>query len=214
MVQAVIFDKDGVLVDTEGIIGEVIKTIIERNSNIPYNLQDNIELRGITAVDTAPILIDKYGLSFSPQEFLQEYSDEYKKRITKDSNIVIDGVEDLLKGLIETGIKIAVGTNSNKERTDISLKQLESYFKVVVVASDVPFPKPAPDVFLEAAQRLGVEPKDCVVIGDTNNDAVGAKKAGMKFIFFDHNVGVVLGIEPDRVIHSMREVSASDIKEM
>ena len=214
MIKAVVFDKDGVLVDTEELIADAIKTLINKYSSIPFDLNDGRNLRGSSAKATFEFLVKKYFLPFTLEEALEKYQEEYEIEIVRKDNLIMDGVVEFLEDLRNNNILYGIGTNSIRARTAISMKGLESYFEVVVTADDIKNPKPAPDVFLKVAEMLGVDPHECVVIGDTNNDSVAARSANMKFIYRDHGLGLVIDPEPDHSINSMREISVEKLKEL
>lgn len=112
----------------------------------------------------------------------------------------------------QADIKIAIGTGSSRGNNEHVLKQtgIGAHFKVIVCADDVKRGKPDPETFLKAAELLGESPKNCVVIGDTDNDRLGAKQGGMKFVmvspkkkleeYHDH-------LAPDVIIKSPTELS-------
>lgn len=214
MLKAVIFDKDGVLVDTEGVILQCIEIIINKYSEIPYNDNDGKGLRGSSARETFSLLIEKYKLPFSLDQMLEKYHAEYTKILDSLDNIIFEGVIELLGDLRNNNILFGIGTNSSRERTKLSLKGLEEYFDVIVTAEDVSASKPSPEMFLKVSEKLGIEPNECVVIGDTNNDALAARSAGMKFVFREHGLGISLSTTPDMIIKSMKEVNSSNLKKL
>ena len=96
----------------------------------------------------------------------------------------IYGVSELIKSIHENNIKIAVASSSpiNVIETIIKLFKLEKYFNVLVTGDEVLRSKPSPDIFLLAAEKLGVKPIDCIVFEDSANGVLAAKKAGMKCV--------------------------------
>lgn len=214
MLKAVIFDKDGVLVDTEGIVMQSIENVVKKYSDIPYDRNDGNGLRGSTALVTFELINEKYQIPLNMSQTLQSYHEEYNKLLEKHDDIVFDGVVELLEELRKNNILFGIGTNSRKENTALSLKRIISHFDVVVTPEDVKASKPAPDTFLLVSKKLGVLPENCIVIGDTNNDSLAARSAGMKFVFRDHNLGLEIDPEPDLIIRSLREVSVEKLKSL
>jgi len=212
MLKAVVFDKDGVLVDTEELIADAINTLVTKHSSIPFDLNDGRNQRGSSAKATFGFLVKKYNLPFTLEEALEKYQEEYEKEIVKKDNLIMDGVIEFLEELKNNNILYGIGTNSIRARTAMSMKGLEKYFDVVVTADDIQNPKPSPDVFLKVAENLGVEPHECVVIGDTNNDSLAARSANMKFIFRDHGLGIAIEPGPDLSINSMREINVEKLR--
>ncbi len=212
--EAVIFDKDGVLVDTEGIVSEGVARIVKKHSTIPFNMDDVVRLRGSSAAATFAFLKEKYKLSFSVPEILDKYQIEYEEIISTKSDIVMEGAIDFIKELQTQNIPYGIGTNSSRERTQLSLRGIEQYFPVIVTADDILHPKPAPDVFLAVSDKLGVDIEKCIVVGDTNNDALAAQSAGAKFVFFDHNLGLTVEGVVDLRIASMKELSVERLQRL
>ena len=94
------------------------------------------------------------------------------------------GLDELLIHLKETNMKVAVATATDYERTKEYLKKLdiEGYFDQIVCANMVSKGKPAPDIYLEAARRLGVRPDECIALEDSPNGVLSANRAGCKVI--------------------------------
>lgn len=214
MLKAVIFDKDGVLVDTEGVVIDALESVIKKYSNVPLDPNDSKGQRGSSARATFEFVNEKYKLPFSVEESLDKYSEEYRSIIAVKNNLVMDGVIELLDDLKKNNILFGIATNSNRERTDLTMKDLNSYFDVVVTSDDVEIPKPAPEPFLKVSKMLDVSPDSCVVIGDTNNDSLAANAARMKFVFRDHDLGLEISHKPDLVIRSMRDLSAGKLQSL
>lgn len=214
MLKAVIFDKDGVLVDTEGIVLQAIENTVIKHSDIPYDTNDTDGLRGSTAAATFELMNEKYKIPLTIPETLRSYHEEYNKLLNSQDNLVFDGVTDFLEELKEKNILYGIGTNSRKENAMPSLRDIIDYFDVIVTPEDVEVSKPAPDTFLLVSKRLGVMPEECVVIGDTNNDSLAARAANMKFVFRDHDLDLKIEPKPDLVINSMTDINVEKLKKL
>ncbi len=213
MLKAVIFDKDGVLVDTEEVVIQSIENVVSKYSDIPYDKNDGNILRGATADVTFGLVNKKYKIPFTVEETLKKYHEEYTK-LLEERDVIFDGVVELLEELKKNNILFGIGTNSSRERTKISLKNLINYFDVIVTPEDVKASKPAPDAFLKVSEMLGVLPEECVVIGDTNNDSLAASEANMKFVFRNHDLDIKIEPKPDLTINSMKELSIEELKKL
>jgi HAD superfamily hydrolase (TIGR01509 family) len=102
---------------------------------------------------------------------------------------IFDGVETLLKHLKDKGIRICLATSADKPSVIrvVNKFNLEDYFDVIISSNDVKEAKPNPEMFIQASKRLEVDPKNCLVIGDSPFDVIAAMKAGMNIIIVDNN---------------------------
>ena len=102
---------------------------------------------------------------------------------------VFDGVETLLKYLKGKGISICLATSADKPSAIrvVNKFNLENYFDVIISSNDVKEAKPNPEMFIQASKRLEVDPKNCLVIGDSPFDVIAANKASMNVIIIDNN---------------------------
>lgn len=108
--------------------------------------------------------------------------------IARDGIRAIKGAQDLVKRLFEAGFKLAVASSSPKHEIVRAMTELGlvDYFEVLVSGEEVAHSKPAPDVFLAAAERLGVSAQDAIIIEDTKNGSLAARRAGAYVIGFEN----------------------------
>lgn len=177
---AVIFDLDGTVLDNEDEYGASFKNVLE--SLGAKNVPDYPHVRGIGVKENWPVLLEKYKIKTkkSSEELAHLTQEAYLRKI--DSVTLKKGLEDFVYSLKEEGIKTALATSNDWWIVEeiIDKLKLEHFFDAVVTGEEVRFKKPDPDLFLAAADKLRVEPKECLVIEDAASGVEAAKKAGMK----------------------------------
>ncbi|WDZ55859.1 HAD family hydrolase [Paenibacillus polymyxa] len=189
-VKAVIFDMDGVLVDSEPIYFE-----IERSSfahfGAPMTEEEHHTYVGVTLESMWSQVLDRHQLSNTVEEALSYHrKNVMQTMIAHEGLVAIDGLERWLDWLQEKGIPVAVASSSPRALIDLIMEKtgLGRYFDIRITGEEVLQGKPAPDIFLYAAEQLGIAPAHCIVIEDSRNGVQAAKSAGMQCIGF-HNPG-------------------------
>ncbi|WP_311083183.1 HAD family phosphatase [Paenibacillus polymyxa] len=189
-VKAVIFDMDGVLVDSEPIYFE-----IERSSfahfGAPMTEEEHHTYVGVTLESMWRQVLDRHQLSHTVEEALSYHrTNVMQTMIAHEGLVAIDGLERWLDWLQEKGIPVAVASSSPRALIDLIMEKtgLGRYFDIRITGEEVLQGKPAPDIFLYAAEQLGIAPAHCIVIEDSQNGVLAAKSAGMQCIGF-HNPG-------------------------
>lgn len=182
MIRGVIFDLDGVLVTTDELHYQAWKQIAGA-AGIPFGRQTNERLRGVSRMESLEIILERAGRSFTPAE--KAALADRKNGIYRE---LLRGLSpaDLLPGALETvealrrrGIKTAVASSSKNTPLIMEKLELQGYFDAVADGNDISRSKPDPEVFLLAAQRLGLPPTDCLVVEDAQAGVEAARRGGM-----------------------------------
>lgn len=186
MLKAVIFDMDGVLIDSEPVHMLANKLTMEK-INVPFSEEYFMQYIGTTCGFMWNKIIKDFNLFMSVEQ-LEEISSESLKSIIKKSGYpTVKGVVALIKSLYNKNITLAVASSSDENRIVSVLKSMgvSEYFQEIVSGTQVENPKPAPDTFLAAADKLKISPEECVVIEDSELGIEAAKRAGMICIGFE-----------------------------
>jgi len=185
MMKAVIFDMDGVIVDSEPIHFESDKMTMKHYGK---EISDE-ELNNYVGISNPEMWTDfkeKYRLSATLEEILEKQISFKKILIGSKRLEPIDGIRELLCKLKSGAIKIGLASSSSRELIELILNNIgiKESFEVIISAEDVQKSKPAPDIFLAASERLGLDPSTCLVIEDSRHGVKASKLAGMKCIGF------------------------------
>ncbi len=181
MIEAVVFDLDGVLLDSEQVWDEVREELVKERGG-RWHEQAQTEMMGMSSVEWSRYMHDELGLPEPPEEIsaevVQRLDEVYRKRLP-----LIDGAREAVERLAARW-PLGLASSSNREVIDLvlDLSGLAGFFRVTVSSEEVPRGKPAPDVYLEAARGLGVPPERCAAVEDSHNGIRSAKAAGMRVI--------------------------------
>lgn len=183
----VIFDCDGTLVNSEAICNQVLVDLVNQNSPIQYTLDHALDIwAGRTLSNVLESIEEEHSIKF-PDDMAHQYVRECNLRYPTDLKI-IDGAMDLVKAC-DSVTKICVGSNGERQNVLDSLNICEfspTYFKeeTIFTRIQVSQGKPAPDIFLFAAETMSVKPERCLVIEDSPAGAQGGVAAGMDVLGF------------------------------
>jgi HAD superfamily hydrolase (TIGR01509 family) len=214
-IEAVVFDMDGVLVDTEQLWDEVREALTEEWGG-RYTPEAQEAMMGMSSPEWSRYLHEVVGLREPPEVIRDEVVRRMLARYETDLPVVPGAVE-AVRRLAGDGFRLAVASSSNRELIDAVLDRLEltSAFQVTVSSEEVARGKPAPDVYLEAARRLGVPPSACVAIEDSASGIRAAHAAGMRVIAYPNRhyppADGVLALA-DVVIRSLGDVTPKAIR--
>jgi HAD superfamily hydrolase (TIGR01509 family) len=177
---AIIFDLDGVLVDSEGMGFETLRAHL-RSYGVEYRVEDNEPFIGINDRDHFAALKAQHDIPASVEELIAEQTSRLLAQIDAGT-VPMPGVPSVIERLCAAGYPLAVASSSLPAVVEGRLQavRVRHLFGVVVSSFEVARGKPAPDVFLEAARRLGIAPDACLVVEDSTHGLLGAKGAGMR----------------------------------
>ncbi|MFM9370514.1 HAD family hydrolase [Streptomyces sp. Da 82-17] len=180
---AVVFDLDGTLVDSEPNYFEAGRRLLASLGVDGFDWQEHEKYVGISTAETLAIWREKYALTAPLDELLAEKNRLYLELAAAETHAYPE-MRAFVELLHAQGVPMAVASGSSRAAITAILRGtgLDALLPTLVSAEEVPQGKPEPDVFLEAARRLGVAPADCVVLEDAAPGAVAAHKAGMACI--------------------------------
>ena len=184
MLRAVIFDMDGLMIDTESLHHESFKTVLEQYGITPVpNAKGVIHISGISAEANWEHFKKQYNFSADTQELTDRKNDAHLK-LLRNRVKAMPGLIDLLKNLKANDYKMAIASSSIREHIDLIINRLgiADFFDSITSGEEVVNGKPAPDIFLKAAAKLGVNPTECIVLEDAMNGMQAGKTAGMYVI--------------------------------
>ncbi|HKL86063.1 MAG TPA: HAD family phosphatase [Treponemataceae bacterium] len=211
--KAIIFDMDGVLIDSEPLHVLADSQAFQKlNIELPEGYLDKYV--GVSDSAMWKELILEFDIEKDLKEILNMQLSTKMKLLKKSSLTAIDGIKELLQELYSQSIPIAVASSSPTIFIKTVLKKirLEKYFSLIVSGEDVRNGKPEPDIFLKTAEILGVEPEDCVVIEDSKNGVIAAKRASMKCIGYAHVDSAKQDVsKADLIVSSIRDLSIQSI---
>lgn len=214
MIEAVIFDLDGVIVDSEPMHLEVDRNMIESNG-IHISDEELKKYIGISNVKLWTDLIKKYKVNHTVGELVNQQKVNKIKAFRENNLKPVPGVIELIDSIGTAKLSLAIASSSPKEFIDVVLEKLDlqNKFKYILSGENFKRGKPEPDIFLAAAKLLKKVPDQCVVIEDSAHGVTAAKRAGMKCIGY-RNLGS--GMQDlslaDLIINSFFDLSIEKIK--
>lgn len=210
-IRAILFDLDGTLIDSAPDLGAAADQMRVARGMPSLPMADYRPYAGSGA---RGMLRVAFGMQPEDAEFpamREEFFQNYERRMTQDTT-VFDGVSDMLARIVARELHWGVVTNKSKRFTEPLSRQMALFASAgaVVSGDTTPHAKPHPEPLFEAARRIGVDPQDCVYVGDDERDIIAGKAAGM------HTVAAVYGYlgekqsvahwEADDVINSPHEL--------
>ena len=185
MIKGLIFDLDGVIVDTAH-YHYLSWREISRDLNIDFTIKDNENLKGVSRIDSLNYILKLGSLSFNTEEknnLLDKKNNIYKHSISSlGKKNILKGVEKILSKAKKKKMLLAVGSSSKNAKMIVEKLNLTHLFQAVVDGTMVKKTKPDPEVFLKAAKKMNLKPSECIVFEDAESGVIAAKKGGFHVV--------------------------------
>ncbi|HEX5765074.1 MAG TPA: HAD family phosphatase, partial [Woeseiaceae bacterium] len=179
-IDAVVFDMDGLMLDTEPLYKTAWQGAL---AELGHELDDAAYLRfvGRSTEDCENDLVSQLGEAFPLEAFRDRWPVLWRTCADEQGIAAKAGLHELIAFVRDEGLQLALATSSDSWFTELSLgcANLLGLFDVVVTGNQVTHPKPAPDIYIEAARRLAVNPRHCVALEDSEAGILAASRAGM-----------------------------------
>jgi beta-phosphoglucomutase len=185
MIKAVIFDLDGVIVDTAHYHFIAWKRLA-KELGIDFNEQDNEQLKGVSRMRSLEIILELGNLRLSQEEMdrlaskKNQWFVDYINAMKPDE--IFPGVKEMIQKIRANGINIALASSSKNADTVLTLLNIKNLFDVIVDGTMIIHTKPDPEIFLLAAKKLNLPPSHCLVFEDAEAGVEAAIAAGMKCV--------------------------------
>ena len=201
--KAVIFDMDGVIVDSEPLHVKAEKEVCRRY-HVRADDADWLAFKGKTSVEIFSSIIGKYRINATPQQMAEDKLAIYLRML--GSVKLFAGLQNLLE-YARQNYKVALVTSSRAVIQEAVFKKfgLSPFFDVVVTADIVAKGKPDPEPYALAMGKLGLNPEECIVIEDSDNGILSAKRAGAKVIAVTHSMERQKLEKADYIVDSLEE---------
>lgn len=214
--EAVIFDMDGVLVDSERLY-MLSEQMVLKDYGVEVDPFYFRKFCGTTQDFIWSNVLEEFSLNVPLDEIKEAGRKKLDEVFTTQELPLISGVLDLLKELEYSKIPLAVASSSSKFliETHLNTLKIADYFESYHSGEEVKQSKPEPDVFLKAAKELSVDPQNCLVIEDSRNGVLAAKAAGMKCIGFNNEAFPPLDLsEADKIVTSLNDITIDVMKSL
>jgi HAD superfamily hydrolase (TIGR01509 family) len=214
--EAVIFDMDGVLIDSEPLHFEVDQLVL-RKLNIPEGKSYLERFVGYTNPAMWQIIKKEFSIESTIEELIDLQMTVKLSYLEQSNYEAIEGIKELLEELKSFNVPIAIASSSPRIFIESVIKKIQivDYFQDWISGEEVPKSKPEPDVFLKAAELLNVNPERCIVIEDSKSGTIAAKSAGMKCIGYKNlNSGNQDLSKANLVVNRISEISYKRMKEL
>ncbi|HNQ28277.1 MAG TPA: HAD-IA family hydrolase [Aquaticitalea sp.] len=217
MLKAVLFDMDGVIVDTEPIHLKAYHRMFE-DINIEVPNATYATFAGLTTLEVCKRLCKSYGLHIGPETLVDLKRDHYKYLFETDTSLtLVDGALELIQNYHTNGLKLVLASSASMGNIDLVMARfgLGNYFSAKISGADLKASKPHPEIFELAAKASGHKIEQCMVIEDSTNGIVAAKEAGIFCVAINAQNTPKQDLSlADLVINDYSEIHYKKIKEL
>lgn len=187
MLRAVIFDMDGVIIDSEPMHRKAYHDMFDEvGIDVPQELYESFT--GQSTINICKRLCSHFNLNETPETLVALKRKHYKQFFETDSDLdLIDGVLDLIKNYHKNGLTLVLGSSASMSGIKMIFERfkLDQYFTAKLSGADLKQSKPHPEIFEKAAEATGFSKNECIVIEDSTNGILASKSAGIYCVGFD-----------------------------
>jgi len=217
MFKAVLFDMDGVIVDTEPLHQKAYYQMFN-DVNIEVSNQQYASFTGQSTFSICEQLVSHFNLPLSPHTLVGIKRDRFKYLFENDNSLtLIEGVLDLVKDYHFNGMSLVLASSASMDNINRIFKRfdLDQYFKAKISGADLKASKPHPEIFIRAAELSGHQPNDCFVIEDSTNGIKAAKAAELFCVGYNspHSKGQNYS-EADMTIEHFDDINFSNLEQL
>jgi HAD superfamily hydrolase (TIGR01509 family) len=217
MIETVIFDMDGVIIDSEPIHQEIQQTLFQQY-NISITPGEYHTFIGRSSKNMWQELIEKHSLSVSVDEVLNNDKVLYHERLRNETALrPIPGIRELLNLLDKKGVTMVLASSSSMQSIELVLEllNLTGFFKYKISGANLIYSKPHPEIFEVAANMSNTVSSGCLVIEDSNHGVTAAKRANMKCVGYSNpNSGNQDLSQADLIIDDFYKLTWEDIQQL
>ncbi len=217
MINTVIFDMDGVLINSEPVHQRHEREMYEE-LGLELTFEEQQSFVGMSAMDSWRLVIEKYNLKETPQELLLRGRGKYLRVLEETDEVkMMEGARELIDRLENSGFHLLLASSATTPTISAVLKKFDllKTFPLFIGGDMVHNSKPNPEIFLNIAEIAQVEPSKCVVIEDAEHGVTAANKAGMKSIGFqNHHSGKQNLFHAGAVVDDLDQVTIELLKSL
>ncbi|WP_040254353.1 HAD family hydrolase [Psychroserpens mesophilus] len=217
MFKAVLFDMDGVIVDTEPLHHSAYHQMF---NDVNIHVSDALyaSFTGQSTFEICKALVSHFNLPLSPHTLVGIKRDHFKYLFEKDKSLaLIDGVLEVIKDYHANGMSLVLASSASMDNINRIFKRfdLDQYFKAKISGADLEASKPHPEIFIKAAELSEHNPEDCFVIEDSTNGIAAAKAAQIFCVGFKspHSEGQDYS-KADVLIEDFKEISFNNLEKL
>ena len=183
MLRVIIFDMDGVMVDSEPQHGKAALEVLHRYG-IEADMEYHEQFIGSSTKNMAKQVVEEHHLSVTPEQLLEELNQAKRDIHRKEGYIPLPGIQEMIPLLTHAGFKLAIASSSSPHEIETALKSisLKKYFNKLVSGTHAEHPKPAPDIYNMVLKEMGINPDEAIVVEDSEYGVAAAKAAGLPCI--------------------------------